>query len=84
MMPYEYPLAMMNGAAHHSRSLATPAGDFPKEMKSMSHATLNRNAPNKEVKDLVNDTMRVFSLYLERMNEDSPTEILVLSCIRAA
>jgi hypothetical protein len=71
MIPYEYPLAMINGAMHHSMTLTIPPGSFPKEMKMMSHGTLNRNAPRKEAINLVIDTTSLVLLYSERNNKSN-------------
>ena len=84
MIPYEYPLAMTNGAMHHNTILIIPPGSFPKEMKRMSHGTLNRNAPRKEVINLVIDTAKLLLLYPERNNESNLITISILSYTRGA
>ena len=84
MIPYEYPLAMINGDMHHSTTLIIPPGSFPKEMKRMSHGTLNRNAPRKEVINLVIDTTRLLLLYPERNNEGNLITMFILSYTRGA
>jgi len=75
---------MINGDMHHSTILIDPPESFPKEMKSMSHRTLNRNAPRKDAINLVIDTTRVLLLYPERSNENNFITMSILSYIRGA
>jgi hypothetical protein len=50
---------MITGAKHQSTIRIISPGDFPKDMKSMSHAKLNRTAPKTEATNLVIEITKV-------------------------
>jgi hypothetical protein len=61
---------MITGAKHQSAIRIISPGDFPKDMKSMSHAKLNRTAPKTEATNLVIEITKVLLRYSERNNEN--------------